>query len=83
MIKTNWNWLSALSLSLSLSLHFQKIRLGTCLVCLNGSYDPVVIGKDKSCVVKSHRKSNNKYKQGDVIQMLHFWSTTYLSSLVD
>ena len=32
---------------------------------------------------KSHSKSQNKYKQDEIIQILYFLSTTYLSSLVD
>ena len=35
-------------------------------------YHYLVIGRDKSYFVKSHSKSNNKYKLEDIIQMLDF-----------
>ena len=35
-------------------------------------YHYLVIGRDKSYLVKSHSKSNNKYKLEDIIQMLDF-----------
>ena len=35
-------------------------------------YHYLVIGRDKSYFVKSHSKSNNKYKLEDIIQILDF-----------
>jgi len=35
-------------------------------------YQYLVIGRDKSYFVKSHSKSNNKYNQDEIIQMLDF-----------
>jgi len=32
----------------------------------------LVIGRDKSYIVKSHSNSNKKHKQGEIIQMLDF-----------
>ena len=35
-------------------------------------FQHIVIGRDKSEVVKKYSKSNNKYKQDEIIQMLDF-----------
>jgi hypothetical protein len=35
-------------------------------------YQYLVIGRDKSYFVNSHSKTNNKYKQDEIIQMLDF-----------
>ena len=57
-------------------------------------YQYLVISRNKSDLVESYSKSNNKYKQNNIIQMfdllidntfvqLIYWSTTPLSSLLD
>jgi hypothetical protein len=45
-----------------------------CLSKKNGEqrYRYLVIGRDKSCFVKSHSKLINKYKHDEIIQMLDF-----------
>ena len=45
-----------------------------CLSKKNGEqrYRYLVIGRDKSCFVKSHSKLKNKYKHDEIIQMLDF-----------
>ena len=36
-------------------------------------YQYLVIGRDKSYFVKSHSKTNNKYKQDEIIRMIGFF----------
>lgn len=38
-----------------------------------GMYQYFVIGRNKSCFVKSYSKSNNTYKQHEIVQMLDFF----------
>ena len=46
-----------------------------CLRKTNGGqrYQYLFIGRYKSCFVKCHSKSNDKYKQDEIIQMLNFF----------
>jgi hypothetical protein len=51
-----------------------KELIQRCFSKKNGEqrYQYLVIGRDKSYIVKSHSKSNNKYIQEEIIQMLSF-----------
>ena len=60
-----------------------KELIQRCFLERNGEqmYQYLVICKDKSYFVKSHSRSNNKYKHDWIIQIVSL--TTYLFSLVD
>jgi len=51
-----------------------KKLIRRCFSKKNGEqrYQYIDIGRDKSYFVKSHSKSNNRYKQDEIIQMLNF-----------
>ena len=51
-----------------------KELIQRCFSKKNGEqrYQYLVIGRDKSYLVKSTSKSNNKYKQDEIIQMFDF-----------
>ena len=48
--------------------------------CRIDMYFVLVLGRDKSYFVKGHLKSNNRYKQDEIIQMLEMWTNIYVQS---
>jgi hypothetical protein len=51
-----------------------KFEKSNVLMLFQTWYQYLVIGRDKSYFVKSYSKSNNKYKQDEIIQMLDCFS---------